>query len=124
MNALTLNWEANLKFYKCREKGHLVSECPHRITLVINQKHQTPIANTQQATYSGSTLFPGTNPTLSQTIPAETQITSEIWQTFMEQLSKVNQENKLLKRHIRIYISSTKSSSSCQGCPAKSGISN
>ena len=37
------------------------------------------------------------NLTLSWIITAETPITAEVWQTLMEQLNDVNQDNKLLK---------------------------
>ena len=45
-----------------------------------------------------SYLFSEMNPTLSQAITAETPITAEVWQTLMEQLNKVNQNNKLFKK--------------------------
>ena len=65
---------------------------------MIAQRQQTPVANTQQASYTGPTLFPATNPTLFQTLTSETPITLEIGWTLMEQLNKVNQDNKLLKK--------------------------
>ena len=55
------------------------------------------MAYTQQGNYTGPTLFPATNPSLSQTVKAQTPATSELWKTLMEQLNKVNQDNKLLK---------------------------
>ena len=54
----------------------------------------------QQANNTGPTLFSAKMLPLSQTINAETPITSEIWQTFMEQLNKVNQNNKLFEKGI------------------------
>ena len=98
MNAPILNWKVNLTCYKCGEKRHLTSECPHTGNSAIAQRQQIPVANTQQVSYTGPSLFPATNPTLSQTITAETPITAEIWQILMEQLNKANQENNLLKK--------------------------
>ena len=47
---------------------------------------------------TGLNLFPATNPTLPQTLNAETPITAEIWQNRMDQLNKANQDNKLPKK--------------------------
>ena len=55
---------------------------------------KTLIVNTQQASYIVQILFLATNPTLSQTITAETQMC----QILMEELNKVNQDKKLLKK--------------------------
>ena len=78
MNAPRLNWRANLTCYKCGEKGILAQEYPHIGTLAIDQRQQTPIANTQQANYTGPTLFPAKNSTFFQTITAETPIMSDM----------------------------------------------
>ena len=48
--------------------------------------------------YTGLILIPATKPTLSQTITTETPITTGVWQTLMVQCTKVNQDNKLLKK--------------------------
>ena len=53
------------------------------------------MANAQQAT----------NPMPSQTKTVETPVTLDMWQTLMEQLSKENEDDKLLKRHIRRKLS-------------------
>ena len=98
MNAARLNWKANLTCYKCGEKGYLAHECPYLHSSAITQRQQTPLANTKQANYTCPTLFPAINPFLSQTINVVTQITSDIWQTLMKQLNKVNHDNKLLKK--------------------------
>ena len=65
---------------------------------MITQRQQTPIANIEQANYTGPTLFPATNPILSKATAAETPITSKIWQTLVEQLNKANKDNELLKK--------------------------
>ena len=64
----------------------------------IALRQQSPTVNTQQASYTNPTLLPPMNPTLSQT--AETPVTVEIWKMPLEQLNKVNQDNKLLKKDI------------------------
>ena len=83
------------------KKGHLAQKCTHQGGSAITQRQQTPIVITQQANYTCPSLFPASNPMLSQTITAETPTTSEIWQTLIEQLKKANQDDNLLKRHIK-----------------------
>ena len=78
MNAPGLNWKAILTCNKCRERGYLAQECQHTGSSAIAHRQQTLIANTQQANYTGPTLFPTTNATLSQSITTETPITSKI----------------------------------------------
>ena len=53
-------------------------------------------------------MNPFTNPTLSQTITAETSVTTEVWHTIMKQLNNVNQDNKLLKKAYKKKIQQTK----------------
>ena len=54
----------------------------------IVQRQQTPLVNIQQASYTGTTLFPATKPTLSQPITAEIPITTEVLQT-LKKLNKI-----------------------------------
>ena len=92
MTVPRLNWKANLICYKGGEKGHLTQECPHTGSSAVAQRQQTLIVNTHQTSCADPTLFP------AQTITAETPITADIWQSLMEQLHKVNQDSKLLKK--------------------------
>ena len=72
--------------------------CPHTGNTAITQNQPTLPVNTQQTSSIGPTLFPATNPKLLKTITVETPDTSEVWKTLMEQVNKVNQDNKLLKK--------------------------
>ena len=74
------------------------------------------MANAHQSSYTGPTLFPATNSTLFKTITAKTPIPTEIWQTLMQQLNKVNQHNKLLKKGYKKNVQ--------QSLPTKSGKNN
>ena len=45
--------------------------------------------------------MPAANPTVSQTISAETPRPTELYQTLLEVLHKANQDNKLMKKAIK-----------------------
>ena len=98
VNAPSLNWKTNFTCCKCGDQEHLICEYLHTGSSAIVQREWTPIINTQQASYTGPTLFSATNPTLSKAITAEIPITTEVWKTPMEQFTKVNEDNELLKK--------------------------
>ena len=79
-------------------EGKLVRECTHTGNSAITQNQPTLPVNTQQTSSAESMLFPVVNYTLSQTITAETPISTQVWQNVMNQLNKVSQDNKLLKK--------------------------
>ena len=83
-----LTGKANLTCHKCGEKVHLAQESSHTGSSAVAQSQQTPIVNSKKTSCASLTLFPATNPTVSQTITADIPITAEAWHTIIEQLTK------------------------------------